>query len=71
MNKLHDKLAELFNHLEHNDDEVGAKLAQEALDLFNVSNSFCSLDKSYSDCGFHSDNKDGCLGCNHLEQYDC
>lgn len=27
----------------------------------------CSLNKSFNNCSFHSDNKDGCLSCNHFE----
>lgn len=33
-----------------------------------VIKSVCSIGKSYSDCEFHSDNVNGCEGCNHYEQ---
>ena len=37
MEKLHDKITEIFNHFEHHDDLIGIILAEEALKLSNVS----------------------------------
>ena len=45
------------------------KLKLKLFSIPVVSVSFCSLDKSFGDCAFHKEYKDGCLGCNHLEQY--
>lgn len=61
----------MVHNLKRDNKKLQSKLEslEKQLRLDNVNKPFyCSINKSFSDCTFHSDNVDGCYGCNHFEQ---
>lgn len=52
------------------EDKLNQSECDELLSEWGIKESgekHCSIDKCYSNCGFHGDFKNGCLDCGHFE----